>query len=300
MLAVVSICMRILRCLVLALSFSSLGICETPQEIAYRILTSHSPEEVLACLPKKFREALRDVTPQEKARLFEEFSLQLSSDRIQIQSGTEPNELVTVTIHKEGPEEQKVHVFNDRLLMDGEGALLRLLVCEDEKRGENCVAVLAWFEVEDGTWVLSRLETTADRSISFADGSMLHRFKRNSDPVQAVAIGRMRTLNTANITYYSTYEKGYAPSIRSLGPAETCNEDNACLIDERLAAADDQSLDGYRFHYELSSGCGQEACYRITARPVDGKGPSFYTDERGIIYSTDEDRDATPQDPPLG
>src|SRR6202451_2515633 len=63
---------------------------------------------------------------------------------------------------------------------------------------------------------------------------------------QASAVGSVRTLATSNITYSSTWNNGFAPTLAALGGAPggvaTCNA--ALLVDQALAATGQKS--GYK------------------------------------------------------
>src|SRR3954468_1722304 len=61
---------------------------------------------------------------------------------------------------------------------------------------------------------------------------------------EASAVGSIRTINTAEVTYFSTYGAGYAPALTNLGPAATCDATNACLLDGVLSAG---QKSGYNF-----------------------------------------------------
>lgn len=66
---------------------------------------------------------------------------------------------------------------------------------------------------------------------------------------QAAAVGSLRTINTANVTYNTTFDQGYAPSLAALGPPKGGTKSSpkaADLVDENLASGTD---DGYRFTY---------------------------------------------------
>jgi hypothetical protein len=134
---------------------------------------------------------------------------------------------------------------------------------------------------------------------------------------QASAVGSLRTINTAMMTYDSTYENGFAPSLKVLGPpspspsggpttAATPSCQAADLIDAPLASG---RRSGYVFKLtpgppaeNTPPGCPAGAqTYTVTARPASSKTGrnSFFTDQTGIIRFTEEDRPANLNDPPL-
>jgi type II secretory pathway pseudopilin PulG len=124
--------------------------------------------------------------------------------------------------------------------------------------------------------------------------------------------GTLRTLNTALITYATTYNQGFPESLRKLGPAPSGQPDanNAEVLDQVMAGraeggrANSFVKSGYRFTYWPGprDAKGQITTYTITARPLEfGKtgSRSYFTSESAVIRATTEDRDATIQDPPI-
>ena len=91
---------------------------------------------------------------------------------------------------------------------------------------------------------------------------------------EASAVGSLRTLNTAEVTYNTTYPSvGFACSLGVLGPptsGTSATSVTAGLIDANLALG---SKSGYSFTLPLSSGCnpssaGINTTYDIGAQPV--------------------------------
>jgi type IV pilus assembly protein PilA len=120
---------------------------------------------------------------------------------------------------------------------------------------------------------------------------------------EASAVGSIRTINTAEVTYTSTFPKvGFSASMEALGGSTPCTASSttACLIDAVLASG---LKSGYRFTYEASDTNGDQVmdAYFVQAVPVNpgttGRR-SFCSDESGIIrLSTTET--CTKESPPL-
>jgi hypothetical protein len=113
------------------------------------------------------------------------------------------------------------------------------------------------------------------------------------------AASMLRTLNTAIITYASTYpDVGYPNSLAALsGQANQEPAPHHAMLLDPTFAQEPVIRNGYQFRYTLT---GQEH-YQITATPVqqnDGL-ESFFTDETAVIRATKETRPATASDPPL-
>jgi len=109
---------------------------------------------------------------------------------------------------------------------------------------------------------------------------------------EASAVGSLRTLNTAEVTYNTTYpSSGFACTLGVLGPpsgSTSVSSANAGLIDSNLAAG---VKSGFSFLLPASSGCtptstGINTTYDITASPVSPgvTGQRYFcTDPSGVI-----------------
>jgi type IV pilus assembly protein PilA len=107
---------------------------------------------------------------------------------------------------------------------------------------------------------------------------------------QASAVGSVRTLTTSNITYSSTWNNGFAPTLAALGGA-TCNA--ALLVDQALAATGQKS--GYKLSYNVGSlnAAAGASCsapggntFAITALPINlgSTGQTAYCSaEDGVV-----------------
>jgi len=120
---------------------------------------------------------------------------------------------------------------------------------------------------------------------------------------QTSAVGSLRTINTAAITYASTYDTGYPASLAVLGPVEFSRQPTAetsDLIDEVLASG---TKSGYTFIYTPGEKDidGRIVKYTVQANPITPgtTGMNFYfTDESGVIRQ-ESDTQATAESPPL-
>jgi len=118
---------------------------------------------------------------------------------------------------------------------------------------------------------------------------------------EASAVGSLRTINTSQAMYFSTYQVGYAPSFPALGPV-AAGGTPACgaagLVDAILGAASPTQKSGYSFVYgpgtvkatlPTGSTCaaGWADGYTVLATPlsVGTTGQrTFCTDSSGVIY----------------
>ena len=126
---------------------------------------------------------------------------------------------------------------------------------------------------------------------------------------EASAVGSLRTINTASITYLSTYGAGFPANLTALGgppgAAATCTA-GAQLIDNVLSTG---MKTGYNFTFTPSGtaqtvgGCTGYPSYSITAVPVVAGQTgqrSFYTDQSGVIrFDTAGSSSVSAASPPL-
>ncbi len=111
---------------------------------------------------------------------------------------------------------------------------------------------------------------------------------------EASAVGSIRTLNTAAITYNSTYGNGFPPSLATLGGTGNVSCTNAELIDTVLAGG---TKSGYNFALtpgntiltsaqSSCSGLGYSDGYVVTATPITTGTTGqrgFCSDASGVI-----------------
>jgi type IV pilus assembly protein PilA len=109
---------------------------------------------------------------------------------------------------------------------------------------------------------------------------------------QASAVGSLRTLNTAEVTYSSTYNIGYSSALSYLGPPTAGGNPvstAAGLIDSVLAGtgSNTSGKSGYSFVYSPGSVTnGRVDIYSFNANPSTPgtTGTNFYyTDMSGVI-----------------
>jgi type IV pilus assembly protein PilA len=116
---------------------------------------------------------------------------------------------------------------------------------------------------------------------------------------EASALGSVRTLNTACVTYAVSYNTGYPRSLGNLGGSGSPSAASAAMIDNALAGG---TKDGYEFKYRPGAANGSMTpTYTIQANPITPGETGqryFFTDETGIIrYNLA--RPATKDDPPI-
>ena len=117
-----------------------------------------------------------------------------------------------------------------------------------------------------------------------------------SKTYEDVCIQNLRTINTAQVTYWGGDQtKGFAHKLSELGPT------GAGLIEATLASG---KKGGYRFRLvpERTTGRQPVRHYIVVASPIrrlTQEQRSFFTDETGVIRFTAENRPATKSDPAI-
>jgi type IV pilus assembly protein PilA len=99
---------------------------------------------------------------------------------------------------------------------------------------------------------------------------------------EASAVGSIRTINTASVTYSTTYpDAGYPGALSQLAPAATASSAAADLIDSVLASG---TKSGYSF--VMTPGTGTPSTgYTVTGKPISASSGTrgFYSDQSGVI-----------------
>jgi hypothetical protein len=109
---------------------------------------------------------------------------------------------------------------------------------------------------------------------------------------QASAVASLRSINRCEVAYSSTYNKGFSPSLRALGPPGGGNTsaDAAGLTDEVLAGG---RKSGYVFTYEPGpvDAEGRVTGYAVRADPVKPGNTGryhYFSDETTVIREDNE------------
>lgn len=119
---------------------------------------------------------------------------------------------------------------------------------------------------------------------------------------QASAVGSLRTINTGEVAYASTYNTGYSPTLAALGPPASGNATAAAagIIDSVLSAG---SKSGYSFVYSTTADTtGRYNTYTLNGNPltVGTTGTNYYfTDHTGVIRQNSTQA-AAATDSPIG
>jgi type IV pilus assembly protein PilA len=120
---------------------------------------------------------------------------------------------------------------------------------------------------------------------------------------EASAVGSIRTINTAEVTYSTTYPSIGFASLSALGgaaPCTTATSASACLLDDVLSTVGVKS--GYGFTATADTSSTPSVAYTSTALPsvVGQSGQrAFCSDQSGVIYYNAGGTACTNADNPL-
>jgi prepilin-type N-terminal cleavage/methylation domain-containing protein len=119
---------------------------------------------------------------------------------------------------------------------------------------------------------------------------------------QASAVGSLRTIDSGEIIYASTFNTGYSPTLAALGPPASGNggASAAGVIPSDLAAGNKQ---GYSFVYAATAdSSGRYNTYSVNANPVTvgTTGTNYYFTDQTAVIRQNSTQQASASDPPIG
>ena len=119
---------------------------------------------------------------------------------------------------------------------------------------------------------------------------------------QSSAVASLRTINTSEVTYSSTYNQGYTSSLAQLGPPASgaATSSTAGLIDSVLTSG---TKSGYTFAYTAGAAVnGSTPSYTVTANPVTvgTTGLNYYFSDESNVIRQNSSAQASGSDSPIG
>jgi type IV pilus assembly protein PilA len=119
---------------------------------------------------------------------------------------------------------------------------------------------------------------------------------------QSSAVASLRTINTSEATYSSTYNQGYTSTLAQLGPpaSGSSTSSTAGLIDSVLAGG---AKSGYTFAYTAGAAVnGSTPSYQVTATPVTAgtTGQNYYFTDDSNVIRQNSSTTASASDSPIG
>jgi type IV pilus assembly protein PilA len=121
---------------------------------------------------------------------------------------------------------------------------------------------------------------------------------------QASAVESLRTINTSEVSYVSTYNTGFSSTLVALGPPAGGAQPTAAaagLIDSVLAGG---TKSGYSFTYAVtaSDGNGNPTAYTLNANPltVGTTGQNYYYTDQSAVIRQNTSATSSSSDSPIG
>jgi len=124
---------------------------------------------------------------------------------------------------------------------------------------------------------------------------------------QASAVGSLRTINTVEVAYASTFNTGYSSTLSDLGgTGTTATASAALLIDNTLATGtggNNPAKAGYSFVYVASAPDSSNHIngYTLNANPLSNQtGTNYYYTDSTMVIRFNSSQAATASDNPIG
>jgi type IV pilus assembly protein PilA len=269
-----------------------------PQVVLEDLATSDSPDTIVLHLPVSVLQKLDKLPATDRAAVLEKLSLRKNLERegVTLRRTEEGNGWEIV--NKKGGIEATMTLKPP--FIAGPDALVPIELHHEQET----VTLLVSMKLEDGDWRVTDFGPWRHTSV---EGIFLQEESRSgAGPSESAAASTLRTLNTALVTYSSTYPQvGYPANLAQMSGRESQqpSPDHALLLDSAFLS-EPLIRNGYEFHYVLlnSGAADSEARYQITATPVQyGKNTaeSFFTDQTAVLRFTTENRPANENDEPL-
>jgi len=268
-------------------------------------------------LPPPLEEVVKNLSPDSRQELAPRYLL-AQQGREQGGIFTRPDTGAVLAMDRtsrgDNSATEHVEVYLDKYLTGGGESMLRFRMRHpgQERPWDRESPLTVWMRFTEGDWRIYELDVDG-REIRLDDPQYLAYLQRPRPSAnEESAIGSLRTINTAAVTYSATFpEVGFPESLEVLGIASVPNsssqsdEDTDSQVERNHAGLIDNTLatppfekSGYRFIYRKTA----ESEYSVVARPLryGSTGTnSYFTDQSGVVRFTPEDRDATVEDEPL-
>ncbi|MEO5935987.1 MAG: hypothetical protein ABIP81_02130 [Terriglobales bacterium] len=277
---------------------------DTPEKAILETIFATDPHTVLKHLPPGIAEAVKSIPDKDRKAAYARFLPErwMSGKPIRSDNGIDLWRYEFHPPHHHGSgEKQIVAVRIQRQLSNGVEAILQLASCQEECYG----GVQIWMRHEEGEWRFVEVRDHGRQVIGFDDPAFLANLRSSIeyDGNEPQAVANLRTINTALVTYLSTYES-FPQALQPLSGVYSDEveptAEHAFLLGEEFMA-DPCIVGGYRFEYRWMAMDDGEG-YTLIARPVDyGRSGrrSFYSDQSGVIRSTTADRTPSENDNPI-
>ena len=271
---------------------------QTARQALLEMLTGNTPGAFEKHLLETTRQALLrsgDSSASPIIQGFSTFSAGLAANRKHLQTFESGPMLVSME-ENNGQHKMEVAVERDDLMGDADEIELSFRSYNDGVPEPLPVVPRLTFSMkqEKEVWKLNEISLTL--RVPLGDTDFLKGLQKSqNNTLETSAIGNLRTLNTAEITYAASYpERGYTCKLSELGgfsPENESKPEHALLIDDTLASG---KKGGYVFSIR---GCGVRPAskYQATAVPSDPESgmKAFCSDESAILRYAADSKAAT-------
>jgi hypothetical protein len=266
---------------------------QTARQALLEMLTGDTPGAFEKHLPEATRKALfngGDPSTSPILREFSTFSTGLAVNRKHLQTFESGPMLVSLE-EDNGKHKMEVVVERDDLMSDADEIELSFRSYKDGVPEPLPVVPRLTFSMkqEKEVWKLNEISVTL--RVPLGDAEFLKGLQKSQNNAsESSAIGNLRTLNTAEISYAASFpDRGFTCKLSELGgfsPGSKPTPEHALLIDDSLSSG---KKNGYVF---LIRGCDVRPAskYQATAVPADPESgmKAFCSDESAIVrYAAD-------------
>jgi type IV pilus assembly protein PilA len=270
---------------------------QTPPQTARQALLEMLLEKTPAAFEKHLPDAARatllrgdDTAPMPILRELTSFRTGVAASGGQLDTFDSGPVLLAV---EDKNTQHKIEIIVERDDLEGDGEEIELSLHPYHEGNPDPLPVvpriILSMKQEKEVWKLN--EVTVALHVPLSDQDYLKGLQKiQNSGLESSAVGSLRTLNTAEISYSAIYpERGFTCKLSKLGGSGTTDQtssEHALLIDDALASGQHS---GYVFSI---SGCDipPASKYRATAAPVDPDSGmrAFCSDESAVIrYSAD-------------
>jgi hypothetical protein len=265
----------------------------TPEEALEEMATADNIQTVIKHLPVKVQEFMEKLPQQQRAALTDKFLMRKNLEREGGSLTRSDDGSAWELVEKEG--RSKAVIRPKKTFIAGTDALVQIEITEERHGEKHTNLIMLGMRYQDNEWRLSEVGEWRGTDV---ESEFLPK-SGTTDVHSSSAASMLRTLNTAIVTYATTYpDHGYPASLPALSGQEKQEPapDHAMLLDPAFAQ-EPVIRNSYQFRYTRT---GQEH-YQITATPVQYSEnlESYFTDETAVIRFTKESRPANVGDQPL-
>lgn len=288
----------LLAFMLLAVALPAFGQGSPEEAAIIEVLTAKDSAAVEKHLPKALSDALDSVDKATREKLLSRPRSIMEEKGLKVAQTNDSRALLAFDVNSPDADIKHFELVVEKRISNGVEAVIVIdCVAPEKSWGEAEV----WMRLEDGEWRITSELMNPDGwgRLDLEDPELIAQLVHETQHQNEMeAIGILRTINTAIVSYSATF--GEVPQRLEMlgggGPEGETTSEHAGLMLLTFASADESS--GYKFQYERTS--IDSYCMTATSLEFGKSGTrNFFTDESTVIRFTIEDRPAIANDPSL-